>query len=211
MLAVAQAALTPVATPAEFADLLDAIRAEDALAWALAGYATARRREIEALDWKDVDFDQGAVLLAGTIEARKSEAARRIVPMVAQLCARLQAEWGGQGRPDQGPVFPPKRVDNSTGSADLNAVLRRTTKRWGDLGKDPITFQEARHTAATWLDHAGVSPKVASMLMGHKIPPLEAYPGAAPITLRRYTHVLKGELERASEQLEGFLSEREAG
>jgi hypothetical protein len=35
-------------------------------------------------------------------------------------------------------------------------------------------------------------------------------PGAAPITLRRYTHVLAGELDRAREQLDEFLAEREA-
>lgn len=209
MPAIAQSSFTRVATPAEFADLLKAIDAEDALAWALAAYGTARRQEIEALDWKDVDFEHAAVLLAATNDARKSEAAHRVVPMVAQLRARLEAEWGSQGRPDQGVVFPPKRIDNSTGTADLNSVLRRVTKRWSGLGRDPITFQETRHTAATWLDHAGVSPKVASMLMGHKTPKPEIYPGAAPITLRRYTHVLGGELARAGKQLEVFLSRRE--
>jgi hypothetical protein len=43
--------------------------------------------------------------------------------------------------------------------------------------------------------------------MGHKAP--RAQPDAAPITLRRYTHVLPGELERARDQLDSFLSERE--
>jgi hypothetical protein len=46
--------------------------------------------------------------------------------------------------------------------------------------------------------------------MGHKTPKLRAHPDAAPITLRRYTHVLEGELERACRQLEAFLDEREA-
>lgn len=207
--ALAEPSFIRVASPGEFADLLDAIPGEDALAWALAGYATARLQEIEALDWGDVDFDQNAVRLAGSIEARKSAAAHRIVPMVAQLRVRLNAEWGRQGRPADGPVFPPRRVDNSTGAANLNSVLRRVRIKWCDLGKDPITFQEARHTAATWLDHAGVSPKVASVLMGHKTPHLKTHPDAAPITLRRYTHVLRGELDRACDQLETFLSRRE--
>lgn len=199
-----------IATPGEFADLLDAIPAEDALAWAIAGYATARHQEIEILGWDDVGFADNAILLAGDEEARKSEAARRIVPMVKQLRVRMRAEWERQGRPKSGPVFRPKRADNKSGTADLGAMLRRITKRWKRLGKIPITYQDSRHTAATWLDHAGVSPKVASVIMGHKAPKLKAHPDAAPITLRRYTHVLKGELERACEQLETFLSEREA-
>lgn len=199
-----------IATPGEFAGLLDAIPAEDALAWALAGYATARHQEIEALGWQDVDFTEDAVLLAGDEDARKSEAARRIVPMVSRLRTRFHAEWVRQGRPKSGPVFAAKRADNTTGTADLNATLRRIKKKWEDLGEEPITFQDSRHTAATWLDHAGVSPKVASIIMGHKAPKLKQHPDAAPITLRRYTHVLKGELERACEQLDAFLIEREA-
>jgi integrase len=199
-----------IATPGEFAELLGAIPAEDALAWAIAGHATARHQEIEALDWTDVDFSENAILLGGDDEARKSEAARRIVPMVRQLRTRMRAEWERQGRPASGPIFRPKRADNRSGTADLNAVLRRITKKWTDLGLKPISFQDSRHTAATWLDHAGVSPKVSSVIMGHKAPKLREHPDAAPITLRRYTHVLEGEIERACEQLETFLAEREA-
>jgi hypothetical protein len=33
-------------------------------------------------------------------------------------------------------------------------------------------------------------------------------PGAAAITLRRYTHTLPGELERARDLLDAFLAER---
>jgi integrase len=98
-------------------------RAEDALAWAIAGYATARRQEIEALDWTDVDFGEDAVLLGEDEEARKSKAARRVVPMVRQLRVRMLAERERRGRPRSGPIFKPKRADNRSGTADLNAVL----------------------------------------------------------------------------------------
>jgi integrase len=199
-----------IATPGEFVELLACIPEEDALAWAIAGYATARHQEIEVLDWTDVNFTENAILLAGDDAARKSEAARRIVPMVKQLRVRLLAEWERQGQPESAPIFKPKRADNKSGTADLNAALRRITKKWKALGKLPITFQDSRHTAATWLDHAGVTPKVASVIMGHKAPKLMEHPDAAPITLRLYTHVLTGELQRAGEKLEAFLVEREA-
>jgi hypothetical protein len=42
--------------------------------------------------------------------------------------------------------------------------------------------------------------------MGHKTPDYQ--PGAARITLERYTHVLPGELERDRELLDAFLAER---
>jgi hypothetical protein len=50
-----------------------------------------------------------------------------------------------------------------------------------------IGLQDSRHTAAIWLDHSGVARKVASVFMGHKAP--RAPSNAAPIALRRYTHV----------------------
>jgi hypothetical protein len=43
--------------------------------------------------------------------------------------------------------------------------------------------------------------------MGHRTP--EYQPGAAPITLRRYTHTLPGELERARDLLDTFLAQRQ--
>ena len=197
-----------IATPGEFAYLLDQLEPEDALPWALAGYATARSQEIEYLDWPEVDFDNDVLLLAEDDEAKKSEAARRIVPMVTQLRDRLYAEWLRQGKPRTGRVCPPRRADNKSGCISLNALQKRRFPVWEDFGLEPIGMQDSRHTAATWLDHARVTPKVASVFMGHRAP--KRQPDAAPITLGRYTHVLPGELERARDQLQRFLDEREA-
>lgn len=197
-----------IATPGEFAYFLDQLEPEDALPWALAGYATARSQEIEHLDWPEVDFDSDVLLLAEDDEAKKSEAARRIVPLVRQLRDRLHAEWVRQGKPKRGRVCPPRRADNKSGCLSLNALQKRRFPVWEDLDLKPIGMQDSRHTAATWLDHTKVSPKVASVFMGHKAP--KRQPDAAPITLGRYTHVLPGELERARDQLQRFLDEREA-
>jgi integrase len=88
----------------------------------------------------------------------------------------------------------------------LSYPQSRVHEQWETLGLQPIGLHEARHTAATWLDHAGVSPKVASQIMGHKTPDYQ--PGAAAITLRRYTHTLPGELERARDVLDQFFASR---
>lgn len=74
------------------------------------------------------------------------------------------------------------------------------------MPEQSVGLQDSRHTAATWFDHAKISAKVASVFMGHKAP--KRQPDAAPITLRRYTHVLPGELQRARDQLDSFLAER---
>jgi integrase len=212
-----------VATPGEFARLLTALsrqtpkeKAEDvardperALAdsvpWALAGYATARSQEIRYLDWEQVDWSLNAVELAADEEGRKPGGSWRVVPMVKPLRVILRRAWLAQGRPVKGKVCPPRKRSKS-GMVSLDNIQEQVHKRWRALKLEPIGLHESRHTAATWLDHAGVSPKVASQLMGHKTPAYQE--GAAPITLRRYTHTLPGELERARDLLDEFLAER---
>ncbi len=197
-----------VARPGEFAHLIDRLAPEDALPFALAAYATARAQEIRALNWPQVDLSGDVLLLADDDDARKSEMARRLVPIVRPLRRRLRAEWVRQGRPRDGRVCPPRRRSRS-GMVSLDQLQKRVILFWSQLGLDPIGLQDSRHTAATWLDHAGVTPKVASVFMGHKAPRRQSNPEAAPITLRRYTHVLDGELQRARDQLDRFLAERE--
>jgi integrase len=212
-----------VATPAEFATLLDALARptpkerkagksrssrdalRDSVPFALAAYGTARHQEIRVLDWEDVDLQLGAAELAADEEGRKPGGSWRVVPLVAPLLSILRQEWMAQGRPKKGKVCPPRNRSRS-GMISLDHLQQRVHKRWSELGLEPIGLHEARHTAATWLDHAGVSPKVASQIMGHKTP--EYQPGAARITLERYTHMLPGELERARKLLDAFLIER---
>jgi integrase len=208
-----------VATPAEFASLLAVLEGAEVAPLALAAYSAARAAEIRQLDWIQVDFDKEIMLLS---EGRgKSRAATRIVPIVRPLLVVLKAEWLRQGRPKSGKVCPPLRASRS-GELATGPYLRRCREAWDEANKaergearkggrepnllTPINLQECRHTCATWLDHAGVSPKVNSQWMGHSTP--ERQPGAAPITLNRYTHVLAGEMEKAREQLDSFLAER---
>src|SRR5215218_10991765 len=61
-----------VATPAEFARLLAALPLDDALPYALAGYAMGRRSQIVRLRWRDVELDIGVVEWGVEESARKS-------------------------------------------------------------------------------------------------------------------------------------------
>jgi len=213
-----------VATPAEFAALMTALYRQtpaerkegktrsqrealrDSVPFALAGYSSARHQEIQILDWRDVDFELDGLELAADEEGRKPGGSWRVVPMLAPLRMVLREEWLAQGRPKKGKVCPP-RAHRKTGLLALNTLQARVHKRWRELTLKPIGLHESRHTLATWLDHAGVSPKVSSEIMGHKTPTYQT-PGAARITQDRYTHMLPGELERARDLLEKFLAER---
>jgi integrase len=196
-----------VASPAEFARLLAALPTEDALPYALAGYAMGRRAQIVRLRWHDVDINVGALEWGVEWEARKYDASRRVVPTVPPLLALLKRACLEQGRPAGSEPVCPSRYHAKTGLLSTPGVAERARRVWKEAGLQPITLQEARHTAATWLDAAGVSPKVASYLMGHSTPARQY--GAADITLRRYTHTLPEDIEQARETLARYLADRQ--
>jgi len=194
-----------VATPSEFAQLLAALEPEDALPYALAGYAMGRRAQIVRLRWPEIDFKLGALEWGVEWEARKYEASRRVVPIVPPLLVLLKRVYMERGRPKDGLVCRPRTERATTGLLNTGWLAKRTEKIWADAKLRPITLQEARHTAATWLDAAGVAPKIASVLMGHATP--ERQPGAAQITLARYTHALPQDIERARVKLAAYLAD----
>jgi hypothetical protein len=152
---------------------------QDTLPYALAAYGTARSQEIEVLDWRHVDLCLGAAELAGDEEGRKPGGSWRVVPLVAPLQDLLGKEWLAQGRPRKGKVCPPLRIRTS-GRRSMRGVQRRVRPHWQAHGLEPIGLRDARHTAATWLDHAGVSPKVCSQIMGTRRPNISLVPSASP-------------------------------
>lgn len=197
-----------VASPAEFARLLAALPTEDALPYALAGYGMGRRAQILRRRWHDVDLNIGALEWGLAWEARKYDASRWVVPIVPPLLGLLKRAYLEQGRPDGSELVCPPRYRVKTGLLSAQQLADRACRVWKKAELQPITLQEARHTAATWLDAAGASPKVASYLMGHSTPARQY--GAADITLRRYTHTLPEDIEQARKTLARYLADRQA-
>jgi integrase len=193
-----------IAPPREFADLLGALPVKDALPYALGGYAWGRRSQIQRLLWQEVDLKLG-LLEWGTEEdgARKSEASRHVVPLLRPVWALLREAWIEQGRPAGERRVCPPRNNSKTGLLSTGGLAERADRAWSAHKLQPIGLHECRHTAATWLDAAGISPKTASVLMGHSIP--DRQPGAAAITLRTYTHLMPDALERARRRLDEWL------
>ena len=205
-----------VAGVAEMRTLLAALKARDALPYALAAYATARREEIRRLRVGDVDLELGVVYLGSDDAARKSQAAKRAVPLVRPLKAMLREELLRRGRPPAGELLCPgsKPGGGNSGLLSFEALQKRADDTWQPKDKDGeptgeqvgerITAHECRHTCASWMDAAGVRPVVVSQLMGHAAPAFQA--GAARITQERYTHALPGELDRARDLLDAWLA-----
>ena len=178
----------------------------DALPFALAAYATARRAEIRHLRVGDVDLKLDVVYLGADEHGRKSRAAQRAVPIVRPLRAVIRRALLKRGRPSSDELLCPgqKPGGRNSGLLSFEALQVRADAAWTDAGRRRITAHECRHTCATWLDAAGVRPVVVSQLMGHAVPARQS--GAAPITQERYTHTLPGDLELARELFEKFLA-----
>jgi integrase len=190
-----------VASPAEFEQLLSALPIEDALPYALAGYATARRAEIRQARLDDVDMTIHRVYLGGDQAGRKSRAARRVAPIVRPLASILrQAQLAGN--PGAGGLLCPGRKSGGRNSGLLSceALQTRADKAWAQAGLRRITLHECRHTAISWLDAAGVRQQVISTIAGH-----ELKHGGAQVTAR-YTHTLPGDIEQAGKLLENYLT-----
>ncbi len=205
-----------VATVAEMQTLLDALDPADALPYALAVYATARRAEIRHARVGDVDLDLGVIELGADDRGRKSRAAQRAVPIAKSLAVRLRRELMRRGRPSPTALLCPGRKPGgrNSGMLSFEGLQKRVDDAWepkdergkptGEKVGERITAHECRHTCASWLDAAGVRPVLVSQLMGHAAPARQI--GAAQITQERYTHALPGELEQVRERFDRWLS-----
>lgn len=193
-----------VATAVEMAGLLDALPVLDALPYAIAVYATARRAEIRHLRLDDVDLTLGVIYLGADEGGRKSRAAQRAVPIVRPLASILRRAALAR-RPDAGELLCPgsKPGGRNSGMLSFEALQTRADDAWDRAKLTRITAHECRHTCATWLDAAGVRSRVVSELMGHSV--MRPGEGAA-ITKQRYTHLLPEDLALAGRQLDGYIA-----
>ena len=195
-----------VATPGEMVTLPDTLPIQDALPYALAAYATARRGEIQHARVEDVDLELEVIYLGADENGRKSRAAQRAVPLVQPLAGLVRRSLMARGRPAGTELLCPghKPGGRNSGQLSFEALCTRSDKAWRKAGLRRITAHECRHTCITWLDARCVRPKVVSVLAGHAVP--RAQQEAAPITQQRYTHTLPGDLDTARSQFAAYLA-----
>jgi integrase len=191
-----------VATPAEMGNLLAALDVLDALPFALAAYATARRGEIRHLTLEDADLKLGVVYLGADEDGRKSRAAQRAVPICKPLRTILREAQIAR-KPTSSVLLCPgaKPGGRNSGHLSFEALQTRADKAWEDERLNRITAHECRHTAISWLDAAGVRAKVISTLAGHSLDRDNA------AVTDRYTHTLPGDLEQAGKLLDTYLTQ----
>jgi integrase len=150
-----------VDSPERVARALQALPDRERGPWTVAFYAGLRAGEIQALTWRDVDFDRGVIRVerswdrkAGPI-APKSKAGRRSVPMAtpvrqaiqnaATVAPSVEQDALIFGRtPEQ--AFAPQTLHRRTKQAWKDAGL---TAEWQADGMEPPGLHDARHHCLT--------------------------------------------------------------
>lgn len=195
-------ALTPrprrIADPARVGALLDALPPGERAAWSTAFYAGLRVGELRALRWHHVDFDAGLIRVeagwddqAGE-QATKTTAGTRTVPLIGRLRADLARHKLATGQAADALCFG--RTPNT---AFVRSTLRsRALVAWAKAGLDPLTPHEARHTCASYLAAAGLTPKEAQTAMGH---------ADIRTTMNIYAHAVPGWEQGAAAKLDAYL------
>jgi integrase len=201
--------------PEDVATLIAVANAEDpdlAVFLQLAAATGARRGEVCALRWTDIDFATGTLLIAramvlgadGMVEgSTKTHAERRIaldgdtLEVLAEYrrkCTRRAHECGA-GLSDDARIFSSDPDGKTPWRPDV--VTNRFTKLRRRAGLDSVRLHDLRHYVATRLIAAGVPVRTVSGRLGH---------ANAATTLNVYSAFLQASDHDAAELLGQMLS-----
>lgn len=173
-----------------------------------------RRGELLALQWGDLDLDEGTLRVERSVEETKAglrvkppktKRGRRNITLPLEAVARLRAHKVkqlemrltlGQGRASASTlVF--SSVDGDMLSPDN---LSRDWCRVSAAKKLPrVSFHALRHTHTSMLIAAGVDILTISRRLGH---------GKPSVTLDTYGHLIKGADRAAAEAIASMLGDR---
>ncbi len=187
-----------VASPAEAARLIQALDPADRPLWATAFYAGLRRGELQALRWRDVDLGRALIRVERSWDqyeganATKSEASRRVVPLLAALRDHLDEHKVHSDSDPDALVFG-RSPDRPFAPM---SVHKRTKAAWKAAELAPLTLHECRHTFASLLIDAGTNPKAIQTYMGHS---------KIQTTFDIYGHLMPGNIDDVRERMDAYL------
>lgn len=145
-----------------------------------------------ALGVRDLPRLRGQRRAAQSEQETKTVAGTRTTPLVGRLRADLARHKLATGRGAAELCF-----GRTTSSAFVRSTLRsRALAAWGEAKLSPLTPHEARHTCASYLAAAGLTPKEAQTAMGH---------ADIRTTLNIYAKAVPGWEEGATAKLDAYL------
>lgn len=179
-------------------------------AWTLLLTRGLRRGELAGLRWDAIDLDGQSLSITRTrvlVDGKpvdsepKTDSGKRRIPLDDRLVAALRSHRARQGQErwaareswsEGGFVF----TDELGAALHPEYFSTRFETLTGRAGVRRVRLHDLRHTAASHMIAAGVSPKVVAELLGHSSP---------FITQTMYQHVMPGMSEAAGEQLSAAL------
>ena len=120
-----------------------------------------RKSELFRLEWDDIDFNRGNILVRNKEEGHTKNYKIREVPMTVELKNELKQMKDKNGK-ESGFVF--LRIDGLPHGGDIRRTLVRCIKK---TGMRPFTLHDLRHTFASHLVMDGVDLASVKELMGH--------------------------------------------
>ena len=145
-------------------------------------YTGLRIGELLALEWSDIDFEQGVLTVAKSCHDRKqgrvteepkTKSSQRRIPLPKQLLPMLK-KWRKEAKTAYVVEDNGKPVIVRSYQKTFELVLK-------NLGIPHRSFHVLRHTFATRAMECGMDVRTLAELMGHKNP---------TVTLNRYAHSL---------------------
>jgi integrase len=182
--------------------------------FSLAVLTGMRQSELLALRWKDIDFAKAELSVSRAMHrmktgefifrGTKTSRSNRSLELSLSTCAILRRHLDSEIDlcRQLGIPFPNDRLVfcQGLGMPLKPGTVRQSWKRLtGRLGIENINFHALRHTHATLLLRAGISPKVISERLGH---------ANITTTLNIYAHVTPGMQRQAVESLDRILEKR---
>ncbi len=166
-----------------------------------------RQGEIFGLQWDDVDLEAGVLSVRHSLEEvkgklrlkpPKSKAGQRAIRLSMIAVQALRERWAIAMQEDAAGV---SYVFSDTEGKPLRKsnFERRDWKPIRKAAKLPETvcFHDLRHTSASWMLKAGVSPKTAAERLGHS---------DVRVTLNTYSHVMAGVQDEAAALFDDVLT-----
>jgi integrase len=177
----------------------------------LLGAATgARRGELLALRWQDVDLETGKVSICRSLEETraglrfkepKTRAGRRTLVLPTYALRALIRHKGQQSeqRLQLGPAW--HELDLIVCHPDGTAIRPSTAsvrmkQAMDRIGMEGVTLHGLRHSFASLALHNGANLKTLQTVLGH---------ANINVTLGRYGHMLGGEEERIAERINAVM------